>query len=218
MTSPQQTTQGRRAVAALLVLSFAAGAADAFAFLLLGGIFTANMTGNLILAGLPTRPGYLSVLLGAALAVTSFSVALYGGFRLQRSGSRVLTLLLVAAALQILVAALWWASGVRDAQPFQSLVIALTAAALGLQTVAGRTVSGKSGITTTFATGTITASMKALALRESDKQLPVRLGSVAALTGGALAGSALIAISQPLGAALAAAATLTAGALLATMR
>jgi hypothetical protein len=98
------------------------------------------------------------------------------------------------------------------------VAIALTAGALGLQTVAGRTVSGKSGITTTFATGTITASMKALALRESDRQLPIRLGSVAALTGGALVGSALIAVSQPLGPAPAAAATLTAGALLARAR
>jgi uncharacterized membrane protein YoaK (UPF0700 family) len=218
MTTPHRTAQGRRAFAALLVLSFAAGAADAFAFLLLGGIFTANMTGNLILAGLPTRPGYLSVLLGAALAVTTFSVALYGGFRLQRNHSRVLTLLLAAGGIQIVVAGLWLASGMRGVQAFQLLVIALAAGALGLQTVAGRTVSGNSSITTTFATGTITASMKALALREPDRQLPVRLGSVAALSGGALVSSALIALAPPLGPAIAAAATLTAGALLATAR
>ncbi len=98
------------------MLSFAAGAADAFAFLLLGGIFTANMTGNLILAGLPTRPGYMSVLVGAAVAVTAFSVALYGGFRLQRNHSRVLTLLLVAGALHVFVAGLWWARDIPAAQ------------------------------------------------------------------------------------------------------
>lgn len=215
MTSAHRTAHGRRDVAALLVLSFAAGAADAFAFLLLGGIFTANMTGNLILAGLPTRAGYPSVLMGAAVAVAAFSVAVYGGFRLQSKHSRVLTVLSVAGGIQVLVAGLWLASGLRAVQAFQLLVIALAAAALGLQTVAGRTVSGNTGITTTFATGTITASMKALALRESDRQLPVRLGSVAALTCGALVGSAFIAIAPPLGPAVAAAATLTAGALLA---
>ena len=78
MNSPHPTAQGRRALAALLVLSFAAGAADAFAFLLLGGIFTANMTGNLILAGLPTRPGYMSVLMGAALPSSRFRLPCTG--------------------------------------------------------------------------------------------------------------------------------------------
>lgn len=39
----------------LLFLSFGAGATDAFAFLALGGIFTANMTGNLVLVGLVGR-------------------------------------------------------------------------------------------------------------------------------------------------------------------
>ena len=51
------------------MLSFGAGATDAFAFLALGGIFTANMTGNLVLVGLVGRDDYLASLVGAAIAI-----------------------------------------------------------------------------------------------------------------------------------------------------
>ena len=64
--------------AALVLLSFSAGAADAFAFLALGGIFTANMTGNLILTGMFTRPEFGATLVGAIVAIVAFAALLPG--------------------------------------------------------------------------------------------------------------------------------------------
>src|SRR5262245_60051139 len=88
--------------AVAVVLSFAAGATDAFAFLQLGRILTANMTGNLILVGLYQRPNYTTTLIGALVAVVVFALVTYLGFRLADPARR---LLIVATAAQVAVLA-----------------------------------------------------------------------------------------------------------------
>ncbi|MDD1451425.1 DUF1275 family protein [Sphingomonas sp. H160509] len=50
-----RSSLGRSRVA-LPLLAFGAGAADAFAFSMLGGIFTANMTGNAVLEAMFEQP------------------------------------------------------------------------------------------------------------------------------------------------------------------
>ena len=73
--------------ALLPLLSFGTGAADAFAFTVLGGILTANMTGNAVLAVLFDRSAYLTTLAGAATALTAFALAALGGFRMIRASA-----------------------------------------------------------------------------------------------------------------------------------
>ncbi|PPG06502.1 hypothetical protein C5C59_04970 [Rathayibacter sp. AY1F4] len=70
---------------ALVLLAIASGATDAFAFLLLGGIFTANMTGNLVLLGLYPRSAWLTTAAGAVTAIVFFAGAVYAGFRATRA-------------------------------------------------------------------------------------------------------------------------------------
>src|SRR5690349_2196820 len=125
-----------------VVLSLGAGATDAFAFLALGGIFTANMTGNLGLTTLFQRPGYATALAGALVALAVFAAALAAGFRMKR-------VLGPAAGLQALVLAGWLAHVPHPA------LIACSAAAMALQTVAGKRAFD--GVTTTFVTGTLTS-------------------------------------------------------------
>ena len=80
------------------MLAFAAGATDAFAFLLLGGVFTANMTGNLVLAGLTERPGYATMIVCVIIAILAFAVGLFAAFRAAPPGSASRRLVVVLAA------------------------------------------------------------------------------------------------------------------------
>lgn len=129
----------KRLTAALLVLSFCSGATDAFAFINLGGIFTANMTGNLILVSLIHRPGYLVTLLGAGIAIVVFSAALLLGFRLTtaphpngqpKPHPRVITILAIAALAQALVTSIWAVVDARPHLPMQIVLVALSAVAM----------------------------------------------------------------------------------------
>src|SRR5664279_1403694 len=59
----------------LLVLTMGSGATDALAFLGLGGVFTANMTGNLVLVGLVGRTDYPGAAFRAVVACIGFGAA-----------------------------------------------------------------------------------------------------------------------------------------------
>jgi len=190
----------RTAAMVAVVLSFAAGATDAFAFLQLGGIFTANMTGNLVLAGLFHRPHYLTTLVGATVAVVVFGATAYLGFRLtsSRSGpSRGTRLLIIAASFaQLAVLAGYALAGHPPGHLLLGVFIALSSVAMACQTVIGRTIEAKSGVTTTFVTGTLTSLMQTLAHNRRDF-LAVRTLSIVALVAGALTG-ALTSATDPL--------------------
>ena len=192
---------------ALLLLAFSAGAADAFAFLALGGIFTANMTGNLILVGMFSRPGFAATLAGASVALVFFIGVLYLAFRVTASppGSpaaatgRTVVRLLVPSLIAQLAASVTWIVGREPVVLAAHLVvIALSASALALQTVAAKKLSDVSGITTTYVTGTLTVTMQELAEGNHSGQL-LRVLSVAALPAGAIVGTATLVIASAAG-------------------
>jgi uncharacterized membrane protein YoaK (UPF0700 family) len=192
---------------ALVILSFGAGATDAFAFLLLGGIFTANMTGNLILVGLVQRPDYLATLLGATVAIVVFVAALLIAFRLtvRRSGDdahdphpRVLAVLAIAAAAQTLVLVLWVVLGGQAALAPQVVLVAVSATAMATQTVVSKRISSMSGVTTTYVTGTLTSVMQDIAEGKPGER-GVRILSVLALVAGAFAGALSIVVAPTFG-------------------
>lgn len=187
----------------LLVLSFCAGATDAFAFLALGGIFTANMTGNLVLVGLVGRDDYLDTLAGAAVAIAVFFVVLLVGFRYAHSrrtkSSRATTVLLgVAAAMQVGILVAWWVLRSPTNAVIVDGLVALSASAMALQTVVARTSAVGGGLSTTFVTGTMVSVVDDLAQGKTE-YLGLRLGAIAALVAGSLVGAVSILLSPGLG-------------------
>lgn len=144
----------------LPLLSFATGAADGFAYAALGGIFTANMTGNAVLATVYDHPGYPTVLAGAVTAIVAFAVALIAGFRVTSRWGGTSAFgasfgaLIAAAFCHVGVVLLWWVA--PHAGLAVQATIAASAAAMALQTVAAKRDGVLHGATTTYATGTLT--------------------------------------------------------------
>ena len=193
----------------LVMLSFATGATDAFAFLALGGIFTANMTGNLVLLSLFQRSAWLHTFLGASTAILTFALALLLAFRFsdpRRSphGS-VLVLLTIAFGLQLATFFVWRVhDGAIPAFGLQIAVIAVSSAAMAVQTAAARRAGVDRNISTTFVTGTLTGLMQDIADGIRGERW-VRVWIVLALPAGALAGALVMAAHPGWGALLPAA-------------
>lgn len=145
---------------ALPLLAFGTGAADGFAYLVLGGIFTANMTGNAVLATMYGRPAYPSILIGALTAIGAFSIGLIAGFLIAKPGQRhsACRALTLSAMCHVAVVILWWCSTRSGAAVL--CLIAASAAAMALQTVAAKRDGIDHGATTTYATGTLTDLLK----------------------------------------------------------
>lgn len=183
----------------LPLLSFGAGAADAFAFLALGGIFTANMTGNAVLAALFNRAGYAQVLTGALCAISVFALALWAGFRMTRTAAKagrnetaMLKALALAAICHAIVAVIWW---IRPHSLVEVLdMIMASAAAMALQTVAAKRDHVSRGSTTTYLTGTLADLMQDVAEARAG-WMNTRWIPIIALPLGAASSTALLLIS-----------------------
>ncbi|MFD1721643.1 YoaK family protein [Amnibacterium endophyticum] len=175
---------GRRAAIALVLLALGTGAADAFAFSSLGGIFVANMNGNLVFTTLLSRQGYGPAAVGALLALATWAVATLAGFRVTRDGrdGRVFA---AAIVIQLVVVAGWAVQrppvpvGVRLAD------VALATAVTALQTVLTARLLGRTRVQTTYLTGTLTDLMRGLADGDRTDRL-LRLLVVLALPVGVL--------------------------------
>src|ERR1700757_1375485 len=72
-------TDHRWAVAAVLTLNAATGLVEAVAFAHLGGVFTAFVTGTVVLAGLQAAAGSFAMLIPYAVAFVGFVIGAAGG-------------------------------------------------------------------------------------------------------------------------------------------
>ncbi|MFI6284033.1 DUF1275 family protein [Streptomyces sp. NPDC051018] len=188
-----------------LLLTVAAGATDAVAYLGLGGVFTANMTGNLVLLGIAGAQGLDLHIARAAAATLAFTAGLVLAFRLTRTldkgavwPRRITGVLAVSLGCQLVFLAGWAAVGGRPGGAVDVVLVSVSALAMGVQTACARRVA-LAGITTTFVTGTLT-SMAESAAAGSAHHLLRRLGVLLALVAGAL-GGALALSSHPAAAA-----------------
>jgi uncharacterized membrane protein YoaK (UPF0700 family) len=205
-TSDDRLTRvGPQLTGIAVVLSFAAGATDAFAFLQFGGIFTANMTGNMILAGLFERPDSANTLVGASVAVVFFAAGVFISLRIARPGRtlrRGLLIVLTATVLAQVVVLIGW---LLNPHPTELLVLAalIAPSALGMagQTSVARRIERRSGVTTTFMTGTLTSLMAGFADRKTQDS-GIRIGAIVALVLGAVCAALLMSVEPALGAAL----------------
>src|SRR5215472_1672510 len=138
--------------ALLVALTAAAGWVDALSYLALGHVFTANMTGNLVLLGVAVGSLEAGGALRSAVALAGFAAGALLGSALTRDAAgdwpgRVTAALAVEAAALAAFTALWRASTGQEA------LIALSAVGMGIQSAAVRRLAVP-GVATTFVTGT----------------------------------------------------------------
>lgn len=184
----------------LLALTFATGVIDAISYLAIGSVFTANMTGNLVLIGFAFggQPGFsvprtiaslLAFMAGAALAGRLAGAWHVRPFIWMQRTTRIeLALVALAAALATTLHA-----GVdTDDSPVRYLVVIVLALAMGLRNATVRRL-GFSDIPTTVATSTISdlATDSRLGGGERRRQWR-RIGAITCMLLGAACGAALV--------------------------
>jgi len=184
-------------VVALFGLTFVTGVIDAVSFLGLGHVFTANMTGNVVLLGFALG-GTADLSVGRSLAaLCAFATGSVVGGRLtnerQRTPARQLLIAMHAEVLFLcLAAAATLVAGGDTSFAGLSPVIVLTAVAMGLRNAVVRKLAVPD-LTTTVLTLTVTGlaadSVLAggVAPRSSRRML-----SILAMGSGALAGTMLL--------------------------
>ncbi len=168
-----------RGEAALLLLSGASGAADAFVFLCVGQVFAGVMTGNLVLLGASAAgAGEDGVALKVVVALAAYFCGVVAGALMAgRRGFRVPALLGVEVVLLGAAAVLWGLELVTSYGERLGL-LALVAVAMGVQ---GRVRDTP----TNYFTGTLTSLAGRVALRELRGGDGWVLGRLAAVVAGA---------------------------------
>lgn len=183
----------------LVCLTFASGAVDAISFLGLGRVFTAMMSGNLVLLGLAVGSGAGAEAVRSAVSLVMFAVGVFAASRLVRDSATpriwpvgVTVALVCEAVAQAGLLAGWVGASGRPTHAFEALLVGMSALAMGLQTGAVARLR-VSGVTTTYVTGTLTGLIGALALGEGKRRDLARRGVVlVALLAGAVCGAVLL--------------------------
>jgi uncharacterized membrane protein YoaK (UPF0700 family) len=188
----------RQTVTALLTLTAVTGLVDAVSYLRLGRVFVANMTGNVVFLGFSVDPRSGLSATASIVAVAGFILGALAGGRAAHAlaaarPARWLAATLTAEAVVLgLVAVLTGSSVLPFAGNGRLATIAILAAALGLQNSTVRHL-GAPDLTTTVLTLTLTGLAADSALAGGSGAKPARrLGSVAAMLGGAAAGAGIL--------------------------
>jgi uncharacterized membrane protein YoaK (UPF0700 family) len=184
----------------LLSMTVVTGLVDAFSYLVLGHVFVANMTGNVVFLGfaLVGVPGF-SVIASLA-AVASFAVgALLGGIlgsRYRDHRGRLHSSAAVAQAFFLAASVILAAAGSPVTAGYRYALIAVLGISMGIQNASARKIAVPD-LTTTVLTLTITGIAADSTLAGgSGSKAGRRLLAIAAMLVGALLGAALIRHTQ----------------------
>ncbi len=184
----------------LLVMTVVTGMVDAISFLSLGRVFTANMTGNIVLLAFATaRVSGLSISRSLTALLAFLVGAILGGRVMARATSATLIRFAAQAFLMevaFLFAASFCGIGYQAdllKYSFQSFaLIALTALAMGTRNAAVRKLAIPD-LTTTVLTLTITGIGADSSLAKGNNpRLAIRVAAVAAMFFGAALGAVVI--------------------------
>lgn len=194
----------RRHDGAVIRLAMLSGATDAVGFLALGSAFTSVMTGNMVLVGLAAGTRDASALGLIATAIAAYVVGVAAGTRLAGQPHpddgvwppAVTRALGLELALLTTYAVIWWSLGSDPARGWFAPLLALCAAALGVQSSAILRF-GVNGLSTTYLTGTLTSVIVRLASGQPRQTIghPARI--LAALIVGAGVGAGLVDVARP---------------------
>ena len=207
-----------------IALTFASGAMDVASFTRLGEVFTSVMTGNIVLAGLAVAQRSLSLASHTAVSIAGYIVGVAGGtwiahgFKTAKPAGETRASVLPAhvnwalSAELILLAGLtvgWEITGARPTGWAQFCLLAVAAAAMGVQASAVNEM-GLKNVSTTFLTGTLTGLVSSLVSPGQDTPHGVRrFGVLIGLAAGAGLCGLLVATAADLVPALPLAALIT---------
>ena len=194
----------------LLALTAVTGMVDAFSYLVLGHVFVANMTGNVVFLAFALVGARGFSITAVVLALGAFAAGALAGGRVARVQNHRARLLGTCTAAQgalvaagVVVAAL---QGATLRAPAHDALIAVLGAAMGLQNAAARALAVPD-LTTTVLTLTITGlAADSQSARPAGTAAGRRSLSVLVMFAGALVGAACVVHgrrSVDLGAALA---------------
>jgi uncharacterized membrane protein YoaK (UPF0700 family) len=185
---------------ALLALTFSTGLVDAVSYLGLGRVFTANMTGNIVLLGFGIAgSGGLPVVAPLVSLAAFLAGSAVGGVLAVRTGDRhvqhVARALWIETGLVLAAAIVTAATDVRPSSFAADAVIALLALAMGVRNATVRRL-GVPDLTTTVLTMTLTGLAADSRVAGGSGQGSVRrISAVLAMLCGAVAGALLLKIS-----------------------
>ena len=188
--------------ALLMILTFSSGAVDAVCFVAFGKVFTAFMTGNLVFLGIgaagafkPNGPSLIRV----GVVIAAFIVGVFIAARIikrsrrSRVAGRGLSVSLAGVLiLQLVFLAGWIAVSGHPSSTFATVLTAVEAVAMGMQSGAVGSLEVKS-VFTTAATATLVNLSREAADRRSSDTDPGRLARILiCLIAGATAGGLLL--------------------------
>jgi uncharacterized membrane protein YoaK (UPF0700 family) len=187
----------------LLALTFLAGSVDVIGYVALGRVFTANMTGNLVLLGISAGQGQPPLALRSTVALVGFALgALIAG---RITGGQAATAAIWPArvtlalwAEMVLLGAFlvgWRLSDAGTSPGAVEPLLAVSAAAMGVQSAAARQLA-VSNVSTTYVTGTLTSLMTELAALSAPAGWRRWLQVLAALLVGAVVGAVALSVWQ----------------------
>jgi len=184
----------------LLGMTAVTGMVDAVSFLALGHVFTANMTGNVVFLGFAIGGAAGLSVSGSLMALICFAVgALFGGWMTRKmipqdSGATLAHALVIETIFFFFAAAvsIGFTAPYADHKLKISLVIALTAVAMGLRNSVVRRLAIPD-LTTTVLTLTIAGLAADSSLAGGDNPRWQRRGAaILAILAGAAAGAAMV--------------------------
>lgn len=144
----------------LLLLCLAAGMVDVIGYLGLGHVLTANMTGNIVLLGIAIARAQEFIVLRSLIALAGFiagnaiAARMIGTNHTKNGWSPRVTRVFVVESILLLIFAIVMISPYSEQLAY--LLIAILAAAMGMQTTAARRI-GIAGISTTVLTNNLAA-------------------------------------------------------------
>jgi uncharacterized membrane protein YoaK (UPF0700 family) len=158
-------SDSRRRDRLLIALTFSAGAVDAVALIALN-VFTAVMTGNIVLLGVALGHGTAQNALRSLVALAAYAGGVVVGARLAGPARDALRPAQLARALAfqwLLQAAFfggWIVTGAQPDAAATAALIVLSGLAMGVQATTTRSLAP--GMSTTYVTGTVTALLSEL--------------------------------------------------------
>jgi uncharacterized membrane protein YoaK (UPF0700 family) len=181
----------------LLTLTFSTGLVDAVSYLGLGKVFSANMTGNVVLLGFGVAGGYALPIVAPVVSLMAFLAGAAAGGRLAQSlvdrhRVHVATALIIEVILLVTAALVTGLAAVAPYTAAGDTVIGLLAVAMGLRNATVRRF-GVPDLSTTVLTQTLTGLASELRLLRTNPSAPSRrLLAVLAMLSGALCGALLL--------------------------